>query len=431
METTLRESLPALLRLESRHAIFRDPAYAELWQARAARTAHDLEELGALLLGREELRYHRKSVGAFEAYRQLAADDLGRVAPAGGSAPPPNPATRRAAARTELALERLADATYAALERAEEVAHTLQQRAWRNVSTALPLAVLAGIAGAALVAFGMTRSLRLLSAAAGEVARGSFAGPVRVRGGDEIAELAEAFNRMAAQLGELDRMKEEFFAHISHELRTPLTAVREATNLLHDEVPGPLTAKQARLVEIIRTSSERVLGLVNQILELSRLEAGLLTVDLRRIDLDRLVGRALDELRPQAEAHGLVLERNGSAPAGAVRGDEDRLLEVLVNLLSNAIKFTPAGGTVRVQTSAHGDEVEIAVEDSGIGIPADALPHVFERYWQASGTRGGSGLGLAIVKGIVQAHGGVVHAESRAGGGSRFSVRLPRQGAPA
>jgi two-component system sensor histidine kinase GlrK len=425
LETTLRESMGVLMRLEARWSVLRDPAYQGLWDARADRVARDLDRLGELLATRDERRVHRKARASLAAYR-TAAEAERQIPRAAGRTPPG--ATRAAAARAETALERLAAVTYVALDRARADAQTLEARTWRTVFTALAAVLVTGLVGAGLLAFGMTRSLRRLSAAAGEIGQGVFPRPVQVRSGDEIGELAGAFNHMAERLGEIDRTKEEFFAHISHELRTPLTAVREATNLLHDGIPGALVPKQARLVEIIGANTDRVLGLVNRILELSRLEAGLLTVDRRSVDLDRLVGRALEELRPEAEARGLRLERNGTRPTGAVLGDEERLLEVLVNLLGNAIKFTPAGGAIRVHSMDRGDEVEIIVEDTGPGIPPDALARVFDRYWQASGTRGGSGLGLAIVKGIVQAHGGGVRAESREGAGSRFCVRLPRRG---
>ena len=427
LETSLRESMLSLLRLESRWSVLRDPGYGALWNERADRAERDLERLAFLLSTPEEARYLRKARAEFALYRGLVAGEHD----AGGRPTAVAPSSRPAATRTDVVLGRLTDATYSALDRSHEEARTLEHRTWSVVFTALPAAVLSGLLGAALVALGMARSLRRLSAAASEIAHGAFSNRVPVTGADEIAQVATAFNRMAQELGEVDRMKEEFFAHISHELRTPLTAVREATNLLRDGIPGPLSAKQARLVEIIRASSERVLRLVNQILELSRLQAGLLAYDRRWVDLDKVVGRALEELRPEAEAHGLALERNGSPPAGGVIGDEERLLQVVVNLVSNAIKFTPPGGSVRVDTTQRGDEVEIVVEDTGVGIPPDALPRVFDRYWQPPGARGGSGLGLAIVKSIVLAHGGAVQAESNPGAGTRFSVRLPRRGAAA
>jgi signal transduction histidine kinase len=233
---------------------------------------------------------------------------------------------------------------------------------------------------------------------------------------------------MTERLREIDRLKQELFAHISHELRTPLTSVREAGGLLRDEVPGPLNAKQLRLVDIIRLNTERMLTLVNQILELARLRGGMLALERRRVDVDALVGRALEALRPQAEANGVTLAReDGTASAGTVVGDEERLFQVVLNLVANAIKFTPPGGAVRVCVGPRADGVDIAVEDTGRGIPTAAVGHVFERYWQARPESGGTGLGLAIVKGVVDAHGGEVRVESVEGRGSCFTVHLPRE----
>jgi signal transduction histidine kinase len=235
---------------------------------------------------------------------------------------------------------------------------------------------------------------------------------------------------MALRLREVDHLKAEFFSHISHELRTPLTSVKEATHLLLDRVQGPLTAKQARLVDIIAASSDRLLRLVNQVLELSRLRARLLPIERRAVDMEKVVVRALEELRPQVEDKGLVLGRATSGSDFALQGDEDRLLRVVVNLVGNAIKFTPHGAAVTVGLADLGPELEIAVEDTGIGIPATDLPRIFDPYKQAHRGRGGSGLGLAIVKGLVEAHGGRIQVESEEGRGSRFLVRLPRDVAP-
>jgi signal transduction histidine kinase len=270
----------------------------------------------------------------------------------------------------------------------------------------------------------MTRSLRRLSAATAEIAQGSYR-PLNLTRRDEIGQLARAFDQMSARLGEVDRLKEEVFSHISHELRTPLTSVREATHLLRDRVAGPLEPKQERLLTIIGESTERVLALVNRILELSRLRAGLTAIERVPVDVARLASRAVDELRPQAEARGVALHANG-ASAAVVLGDAERLHEVLLNLVGNAIKFTTSGGAVRVRVAERGQSVEVAVEDTGVGIPAEALPRVFDRFWQGRGAPGGTGLGLAIVKGIVDAHGGRVTATSEAGHGSRFTVALPR-----
>jgi signal transduction histidine kinase len=414
-----RESLRALRRLEARHIVLRDPAYALLWDERAARLDAALAGLRPLLSTDAERRQHAKTTAALRRYvvgvRARRADDDARTPLDTGAL----------ARRAERALDALVETSSAALADFQGRVDRLQRRARTTALLALPAAVVAALLGAALLALRITRSLRRLHAATREVAEGRFRGPVPVGGRDEIGALGRAFNDMAARLGEVDRLKQELFAHISHELRTPLTAVQEAAHLLRDEVPGPLTARQARLVEIVAASTARVLRLVNQILELSRLRAGLRTLERRPLDLGALVGRAIEELRPQAEARALRVERHGT-PRAPVTGDEERLLEMLVNLLGNAIKFTPPGGRVGVRVAERRNRVEIVVEDDGPGIPADALPHVFDRYWQAPGAREGSGLGLAIVRSVVEAHGGAVAAESADGRGSRFTVQLPR-----
>jgi len=427
LEAALRESMPALVRLETRYAILHDAGYESLWKARAARVSQDFDRLRGLLLTRQETKLHLKAVAEFAMYQSLVGS-LGsgvdrRTAAVSGLEP------RLAATRSERALDRLQDATRASLEHSEQRARRLERRTWHAVMIALPASVVLALLGAGVIAVRMTRSLRRLSVATTQVVEGSFVAPVGVEGRDEIGRLAQAFNRMGERLREADRMKEEFFSHISHELRTPLTSVREAATLLRDEVPGVLAPKQARLVEIIAASTDRVLRLVNEILELSRLRAGLLAIDRRNVDVGNLVHRALEQVRPQAEARGLRMESNGAIDGARVLGDEERLLQVLVNLLGNAIKFTPPGGAVRLGVTAGTDRVEVAVEDTGVGIPPEALPRVFERYWQARGTRAGTGLGLAIVKSIVEMHGGRVQAHSSEGKGSRFVVQLPRAAA--
>jgi signal transduction histidine kinase len=163
------------------------------------------------------------------------------------------------------------------------------------------------------------------------------------------------------------------------------------------------------------------------VLDLSRLRAGALTLDRQPLDLELVVARALDEMRPQAEEAGLSLTSERRGGDFVVEGDEDRLVQVLVNLIANAIRFTMRRGRVVVRLHEVEHEVEVQVEDTGVGIPALALAHIFDTWQQAHQQRGGTGLGLAIVRGIVEAHGGRVTVESQEGKGSRFSVLLPRR----
>lgn len=169
-----------------------------------------------------------------------------------------------------------------------------------------------------------------------------------------------------------------------------------------------------------------MLRLANQILELSRLRDGLVELDRKPLDLAELVDAVVEELHPQAAEAGVALERERYGAHFAYLGDEGRLHQLVVNLGANAIRFTPRGGRVVVRIMDAGPEFELQVEDTGVGIPADALPSIFDPYRQAHHDRGGTGLGLAIVRGVANAHGGRVTAESREGKGSRFTVLLPR-----
>jgi len=419
MGTSLREQLGGLTRTEMDARQDAGEPAQKAWNDRAARMAKEFDLLRSFLGTEEERSQHQEATVAFAIYRRLAAMGPGLDAE-----------RRFAADRTGAHLDRMLGATSGALEEAQIEARQLEGRTWNTVFWALLASLAAALATTAFLAVHLTRSLRRLSIATAQLADGAFTDPLPVTSRDEIGELARSFNRMAERLHEVDHLKEEFFSHISHELRTPLTSVKEATQLLLERVQGPLTPKQGRLVDIIAASSDRLLRLVNQVLELSRLRARLLPLERRLVDMEKIVVRALEELRPQIEDKGLAVGRATKGSDFALQGDEDRLLRVLVNLVGNAIKFTPRGASVTVGLTDLGPEVEIVVEDAGIGIPATDLPRIFDPYKQAHRGHGGSGLGLAIVKGLVDAQGGRIRVESEEGRGSRFLVRLPRDGAP-
>ena len=427
----VRDDLFSLGRLEAHYLVLRDPRYATLWDERAARAHEDLQKLRAFSMSPRAAAILDGVFADFEAYRRLVAREreLFRREQRAAALALAEGEGRTLIDRMDRNVEAWADARQAGVEAAQAEAARMEQRTWAWVMGALGTAVVLGLAGAGWIAWRLTRSLRTLSIATQQVASGAFRDPIRVRGGDEVAQLAASFNAMAVRLRQVDEMKEEFFATISHELRSPLTSVREAAHLLRDGVPGELNPKQRRLVNIVGSSSDRLLRLVNQILELSRLRAGMQPIRHDRVDLDRLVERATEELRPRADDAGVHLERERVGSRFIVNGDEDRLMQVIVNLTANAIRFTPSGGRVVVRVvDAGADEVEMHVEDTGVGIPASALPYIFEWYRQAHQDPGGSGLGLAIVRGAVEAHMGRVTVESQEGKGSRFTVLLPREG---
>ena len=430
LAASARDAVLSLGRLEARYLVLRDAQYAALWDERATRALTDLDTLRAFATSRREAAHLADARAAFDDYRRLVAEERTLLASGDRQAALRLAETRgqQLIEKVETSLEALSQERHSAVVRAQTSAARLESRTWTGVLVALAAALGLALLSAAVIAQRITRSLSTLSAATASVAAGSFRDPIPAGSRDEVGDLARSFNRMAARLRQMDETKQEFFARISHELRSPLTSVREAAHLLRDGIPGSLNSKQTRLVDIIGHSSDRLLRLVNQMLELSRARAGVLSMDLRRIDLDRLAVRVLEELRPQAVEGGVTLvHERGTGDLGCL-GDEDRLMQVLVNLVANAIRFTPAGGTVTVRLADAGSDVKIDVQDTGIGIPAAAVPLIFDAYQQAHRNRGGTGLGLAIVRGMVEAHGGRVDVESEEGKGSRFTVTLPRGG---
>ena len=430
VSSAVRDHLYALGRLESRYLVLRDASYAALWDERAARMSADLVRLRNYTISARAGIALDEVVRDFDAYRRVVGREhaLLRTGQRDAALALAESDGRDLIARMDAGVEAWAEARHAAMLAAQADAARVEGRTWAWVLGALGAAVALGLAGAAWIAYRLTRSLRVLSAATHQLGAGMFHEPIVVRGRDEVADLGVAFNTMAARLRRVDEMKEEFFATISHELRSPLTSVREAANLLADGVPGPLNPKQQRLVGIVASSCDRLLRLVNQILELSRLRAGMQPIRHDRVDLDRLAERAVEELRPRAEEARVVLERERIGGTFLVTGDEDRLMQVLVNLLANAVRFTDGGGRVVLRVIDAGHEVEIQVEDTGCGIPTPALPYIFEWYRQAHQDARGTGLGLAIVRSAVEAHGGRITVESQEGKGSRFTVLLPRGG---
>ncbi|MDT5156186.1 MAG: hypothetical protein QOH51_543 [Acidobacteriota bacterium] len=227
---------------------------------------------------------------------------------------------------------------------------------------------------------------------------------------------------------EANHLKDEFLATVSHELRTPLTAILGWSNMA---LTGKLNAEaHDRALETIHRNAQSQNQLISDLLDVSRIISGKLRLDLRTVELPPIIEAAIEATRPAADAKDILLTTELDPRAGPINGDADRLQQVIWNLLTNAIKFTPGGGRILVRLESVGSQVEITVEDSGIGISREFLPHIFDRFRQADpGTNrmhGGMGLGLSIVRQLVELHGGTVRAESEGEGkGTTFVVSLP------
>jgi PAS domain S-box-containing protein len=227
----------------------------------------------------------------------------------------------------------------------------------------------------------------------------------------------------------IERLKDEFVSTVSHELRTPLTSISGSLALLAEQWASELPKSAARLLAIAHTNSKRLVRLINDILDIEKLESSGVVFNLSQVDLHSLVEHAIEENRGFAESYGVHVRLEAASACTDVNADPDRLSQVVANLLSNAIKFSPAGGEVLVAVENDGEFVSVSVRDHGSGIPDDFKSRVFDKFAQADGTssrqKGGTGLGLSIVKQIVERLGGDVRFEDAPGGGTIFGVELP------
>ncbi|MBM3568482.1 MAG: PAS domain S-box protein [Alphaproteobacteria bacterium] len=231
-----------------------------------------------------------------------------------------------------------------------------------------------------------------------------------------------------------ERAKAEFVSTVSHELRTPLTSIKGSLGLVRSGVVGALPEKLTRMIEIAHNNSDRLMRLINDILDIEKIAAGKMEFHMRPIELSEFVEHAIEANRAYGSGRSIVLSLTETVPGAWIEGDQDRLMQVLANLLSNAAKFSPDRGTVEVAVRRHGAFHRILVTDHGPGIPEEFCSRIFQRFAQAdsSDTRkmGGSGLGLSIARAIVERHGGAVGFETRLGKGSTFHIDLPARAVP-
>ena len=275
----------------------------------------------------------------------------------------------------------------------------------------------------------ITRPLTALMDKTKEISKGVFKCDLKITSPPELMELTGAFNSMCARLNMLDKMKSDFFSTMSHELRTPLTSIKEGVSLLRDGAGGTITDKQKRLLAILSEESNRLINLVNGLLDLSKMEAGMMTYAFEQASLVPLIERTTTEMIPLIEVKKITLEKTLDKNLPSLLIDRERILQVLRNLIGNALKFTPEGGRVWVSVQPLNREVKVSITDTGPGIPKEDLSIIFEKFSQVKGMDSnqikGTGLGLAIVKHIITAHGGRVWAENRPAHGSSFTFVLP------
>ncbi len=306
----------------------------------------------------------------------------------------------------------------------------------RGIVTSVGVAALVALLMGALLFTQIAAPLQRLKTAANEIAQGNLDHHIDIQTQDEFGELAQSFNQMASSLARLETQRQQMVSDVAHELRTPLAAIQCILEGVEDGVL-PMDAEQIAALQAETTLLNRLVG---DLRVLSLVDAGQLKLEKTRTDPAAFLQTTVERLRIQAEQKDIQLDFEAQDGLPDVFLDQDRIAQVIVNLISNALRYTPNGGRILVKIISETDStLQISVTDSGIGIEAQALPYVFERFYRADKSRtrasGGSGLGLAIVKQLVEAHGGRVTAESPifaspdgSGYGTRVSFYLPLSG---
>jgi signal transduction histidine kinase len=294
----------------------------------------------------------------------------------------------------------------------------------------LTVLLVAGAAASAAVAAGLLlaatilRPVERLRLASTALARGDLGARAPTAGPEELAELARSFNDMAAQLEDLFDARRQLVAWASHDLRTPIASIQAMLEALEDGLAEP-----ERYVPAMREQIRTLSLLVDDLFELARIDAGVLTLEIEETPLPRLIESCLRGLEAEAHARRVALEAHMDGAIPSVRCAPDKVERVLFNLLTNALRHTPSDGSVAVVVEPLREEVQVTVEDTGTGMPADSLRRMFDRFWRGDPARsretGGAGLGLAIARGLVEAQGGRIWAENRPNGGAKISFTLP------
>jgi signal transduction histidine kinase len=297
--------------------------------------------------------------------------------------------------------------------------------------TALMLALVLGF----ILSWSLIGSIQRIDARLAAIAAGDFSGHVDVVNRDELGDLAANVNRMNDELRRLyteleaaSRHKSEFLANMSHELRTPLNAIIGFSQVLRDEMVGSVNPKQAEYLDDITSSGNHLLSLINDVLDLSKVEAGQVELQVHPFSLREALERGVVMVRERATEEGVRVAFAADPEVDVVDGDERRIKQVIFNLLSNAVKFTPAGGEIDVSATRVNGEVRVSVADTGPGIAPEDRDRIFEEFQQSEsgvGLREGTGLGLALSKRFVELHGGRIWLESELGRGSTFTFALP------
>ncbi|ORC34704.1 hypothetical protein B4O97_12230 [Marispirochaeta aestuarii] len=288
------------------------------------------------------------------------------------------------------------------------------------------VASVAAVLASSFIAWRIVSPIRSLMEASKRIADGNYSDRIQTKWNDELGELALSFNQMAEILEGTERRRTELIGNLAHELKTPLTGIR---SMMEGLIDGVLSPDTETFLDVQRETS-RLQRLTEELSQLSKAEAGIIQLDLEQTNPAELIRRTVSRLESQFEDKGVQLVVEVSHNLPHIRMDSERVLQILINLLGNALQYTNQGGVVRLKCSLLNSHLRFSIQDTGIGIAPEHLPHLFDRFYRVDSSRarahGGSGIGLTIAIHLARAHGGTITADSRGPGfGSTFTLTLP------
>lgn len=442
----LLNSLLAQAGNEKKYLITRDVAFRKLFAENGREFISRLDALAALSDNRDTSDRVIAIRRAYLSYRDLVnkkftSPETGADLVDGGRQQLLNDVSAR--------IRSLNEATQRALDNTMLSSQKISGRGTRIALFITVFAILCGVAFGFIITKAFYIPLQRLKQGTRDIAQGDFSRTIEIKSADEIGDVSTSFNQMCDRLRELDQLKADFISNITHDLKTPLASITEANNLLAEGIGGSLYPQQKHLIAIVREDAARLLRLIESIIDLSKMEAGLLSYEFIPSDISGVITEAVYSVRLLAGSKTIAVFFSPDAGLPVVLIDRAKMVQCLINILDNAIKFTPEGGSVHVSARTVDSEqflgnstnpaaedyaltthklfLEISIADTGVGIPAEDLPRIFDKFYQgrAGVQKRGSGLGLAIVKHIIEVHGGAIRAASAPAGGSTFSILLP------
>ena len=436
MASRLRDSVLSQRGFEKKYVVSKDKDFDRQFLETDKYIENDLDEISILMDTSEKKRLFDDVKKFYHQYLSIVREEVSLIESNKGYFQ-----ERYEKKKEELAdqiiynLEEVSGIAEAAMDKKIEMSGKIGSQASKVAVILTIVSVVMAIVIAFYNARTISRPIVLLIKGTREIAKGRFEKHLTIPSPPEINELSEAFNNMCNRLKEIDEMKADFISHISHEFRTPLAVIREAVSLHLDCISTGSIEKQRKLIGIIEEECERLINSVNKILNLSRMDAGMMDYQMEKFNLSHLIEMSASKIRPVAERKGISIEVNLDSRLPHAFIDAEKIGQVIDNLLDNALKFTPEGGSVSIDASLKGIKkselfsnkgkglIEVSISDTGCGIPEANIQEIFNKFKKLQG--GGTGLGLYIARQIVSAHGGDIWVKSEKDKGSTFFFTVP------